>query len=178
MPDDSLLQAKLKQGDRQALACLYHRHKCDLLTLAVFLLADVAAAEDVLHDVFVTFASSASRLNIRGSLRSYLIACIVNRTRDEQRRRGRQGVELDEFQTATDEPGPLDTAVNVEDASRLAQVLSQLPYEQREVITLHLHGDLTFRQISGQLGVSINTITSRYRYGLEKLRSLLTEVSP
>ncbi|MCC7407965.1 MAG: sigma-70 family RNA polymerase sigma factor [Phycisphaeraceae bacterium] len=178
MPDDQLLLARLKNGDRQALACLYHRYKCDLLTLAVFLLADVAAAEDVLHDVFVTFAGAVRRLNVRGSLRSYLVSCIVNRARDEQRRRGRQTIGVEDFQVAPDTSGPLDNAIELEDAGRLAQALAQLPYEQREVISLHLHGDLTFRQIGSQLGISINTTTSRYRYGLEKLRSLLAGVSP
>jgi RNA polymerase sigma-70 factor (ECF subfamily) len=49
----------------------------------------------------------------------------------------------------------------------------QLPYEQREVFILHVQGDMTFQQIAEQIGASINTVQSRYRYGIEKLRSLL-----
>jgi len=48
-----------------------------------------------------------------------------------------------------------------------------LPYEQRETITLHLHGGLTFREIAEHQDVSINTAQSRYRYGLDRLRSIL-----
>jgi len=51
--------------------------------------------------------------------------------------------------------------------------MAELPVEQREVITLHLHAGLTFREIALQLGLSINTVQSRYRYGIEKLRTLL-----
>ena len=51
----------------------------------------------------------------------------------------------------------------------------ELPYEQRETIVLRLHGDLRFRQIAKLRNVSIKTIQSRYRYGLDKLRSTLTE---
>ncbi len=51
--------------------------------------------------------------------------------------------------------------------------LAELPYEQREVIVLHQHGALTFEEISRQLVLSINTVQSRYRYGLDKLRAQL-----
>ena len=51
--------------------------------------------------------------------------------------------------------------------------LAELPYEQREVIVLHLQGGMTFREIAREQGASINTAVSRYRYGLDKLRSLL-----
>ena len=52
-------------------------------------------------------------------------------------------------------------------------VLGRLPYEQREIIVLHLHQEMRFREIAEALGVSINTVQSRYRYGPEKLRSIL-----
>jgi RNA polymerase sigma-70 factor (ECF subfamily) len=51
--------------------------------------------------------------------------------------------------------------------------MQQLPCEQREVIILHLQSGMRFRAIADSQGVSINTIQSRYRYGLDKLRSLL-----
>ncbi len=65
------------------------------------------------------------------------------------------------------------TAIDREEAARLYEALAQLGYEQREVIVLHLHGQLIFGQIAQQLDLSINTVQSRYRYGLEKLRALL-----
>ena len=52
-------------------------------------------------------------------------------------------------------------------------LLAQLPYEQREVIVLHLHQEMRFREIAEALSLSINTVQSRYRYGLEKLRTIL-----
>lgn len=51
--------------------------------------------------------------------------------------------------------------------------MAQLPYEQREVVMLHLHGGMMFKQIAKSQHVSINTIQSRYRYALDKLRRLL-----
>ena len=68
--------------------------------------------------------------------------------------------------------GPLEAAADCEEADKLRTALAELPYEQREVIVLHLHGDLTFAEVARQQDVSINTVQSRYRYGLDKLRSL------
>jgi DNA-directed RNA polymerase specialized sigma24 family protein len=51
--------------------------------------------------------------------------------------------------------------------------MSQLPYEQREAVVLHLKGGMKFKELAKLQGVSISTIHGRYRYGLYKLRSLL-----
>ena len=50
--------------------------------------------------------------------------------------------------------------------------MEKLSVEQREVIVLHLQGDMTFRRIAKMLNMSINSVQSRYRYGMEKLRQL------
>ena len=55
----------------------------------------------------------------------------------------------------------------------VAGALAQLPQEQRQVVVLHVLSSLRFREIAQQTGESVNTIQSRYRYGLAKLQSLL-----
>jgi len=52
----------------------------------------------------------------------------------------------------------------------LRRALEALPNEQRQVMVLHIWGELTFSQISDLLGLSSNTVASRYRYALAKLR--------
>ena len=178
MLQDSDLLVRLQSGDGDALRSLYDRYKHDLLTVATYLLADSSVAEDVLHDVFVAFATSASRLSLRSSLRGYLLACVTNRVRDQYRRRSKETVPLEEIEVPSDEPRPIQAMVDSEDNDRLRAALLCLPYEQRAVITLHLHGDLTFREIAQELGISINTATSRYRYGLAQLRNTLTGAHP
>ncbi|OHB83890.1 MAG: hypothetical protein A2Z38_11725 [Planctomycetes bacterium RBG_19FT_COMBO_48_8] len=63
--------------------------------------------------------------------------------------------------------------IHGEELYRLNNAMSQLPYPQREVVILHLQGDMKFKTIAKSQNVSINTVQSRYRYGLDKLRSLL-----
>ncbi len=55
----------------------------------------------------------------------------------------------------------------------MMSALGRLPGEQRQAVVLHVLGSLRFREIAQQTGESINTIQSRYRYGIRKLRSLL-----
>jgi RNA polymerase sigma-70 factor (ECF subfamily) len=56
-----------------------------------------------------------------------------------------------------------------------AEALAKIPDDQREVIVLKFFEELTFREISNVCNVSIGTVTSRYRYGMEKLRKLLED---
>ena len=58
-------------------------------------------------------------------------------------------------------------------SERLQQSLAALPLEQREVIALKIDAELTFAQIGAVLGVNPNTVASRYRLALEKLRTAL-----
>ena len=174
MTKDRRLIGRLRRSDREALREVYEQHKDSLLTVAACLLGDVASAEDVLHDVFVTFADGAGALRIRGSLKSYLAASVANRARDMLRRKSRQDVPLTELADPQDRrQGPLDRVIADEQSIRLVAAMAKVPYEQREAIVLHLQADMTFRRIAGRQGVSTNTIKSRHRYGLAKLRSFL-----
>jgi len=56
---------------------------------------------------------------------------------------------------------------------QLSSAMAELPYDQREVIMLHFQAGITFRTIGRSLGISVNTVKSRYRYGLDKLRQIL-----
>jgi RNA polymerase sigma-70 factor (ECF subfamily) len=86
----------------------------------------------------------------------------------------RQTVPPDRAPAVSDGPSRPDrAAVRCEQATLIEQALAELPYDQQEVIALHLQMGLRFREIAVSQSVSINTVQSRYRYGLDKLRSLL-----
>jgi RNA polymerase sigma-70 factor, ECF subfamily len=131
------------------------------------------------HDVFVSFAQSAEKLNFGGNLKGYLSVCVANQARDLIRtRKQRSFVDINEVSVKGPDDPPEGSAAAREEVSRLNLSLAQLPDEQKETIVLHLKGDLTFRQIAQLQNVSINTVQGRYRYGLDKLRSLMNgEVS-
>ena len=177
MLEDRHLIRRLRRGDQAALRLIYEKYKDHMLTIANNLLLDFAGAEDCLHDVFVDFAGRAGEFRLRGNLKGYLATCIANRARDLLRAKSRQNVSLSAMPNqATDlanPPAPPAQLIHGEQAARLRAALSELPFEQRQVIVLHLNARLKFQQIATQLGLSVNTVQSRYRYGLDKLRSLL-----
>jgi RNA polymerase sigma-70 factor (ECF subfamily) len=177
MIDDKIFVWRFNRGSKDALRRIYEKYKDDLLGLAVSLLQDRSLAEDVVHDVFVSFAAATGAFQLSGTLRGYLSTCVANCARDRNRLRAGRNVGLNAAEAADyDSGGPLESAADQEESGRLEELLARLPYEQREVIVLHLHHEMRFRQIAEALGVSINTVQSRYRYGLDKLRSILNGV--
>ena len=174
MIEDELLKWRFKCGSRDALCRIYEKYEDYLLTVAMALLNDVNVAEDVVHDVFVSFAKSAESFKLRGSLKSYLATCVINRVRDRIRRNRRQPVELDETSLVSSGSVRPDQQVSQnEELQHVNKAIAQLPYEQREVIILRLKAGMKFREIAKLQSVSVNTIQGRYRYGLNKLRSIL-----
>lgn len=153
----------------------------DLLRLAIVLTGEVNTAEDIVHDVFVGFAQSVQRISPVGSLKGYLVASTLNRARNYRRDRARHGERnLDGAAAVPSGAGqPEHWAIVSEQLERLSRAMAQLPYEQREVVTLRIQGDMTLRSIARRQKTSISTVQSRYRYGIDKLRSLLNgELSP
>ena len=178
MAEDWELVERLRRGDRDALRSIYLKFKDDLLTLACCMLADRSDAEDCLHDLCVTLAANATRLRPDGNLKGYLVTAMANRCRDRLRKRKRvQQTTAAGDHAVGDElpvsPDPIAKIIEREETCQLYYAITTLPAEQRIVITLRLHGDMTFEQIAEQMGVSNNTVRSRYRYGLDKLRSFL-----
>ncbi len=172
MVEDKILIWKLKRGERQAMARIYGKYEPMLLTIAAAILGDVAGAEDVVHDVFMSLAQSPDKIRLNGHLRNFLVVCVTNRAKD--RRRGRRGsVSLDEVEFRVPQGQQPERMASQQERLQLAwSHLAQLPAEQREVVVLHLIAGLKFRQIAVNLDISINTAQSRYRYGLKKLRTL------
>ena len=175
MVEDKLLIWKFKCGDKAALARVYEKYKIDLLRIATGLLNEKSVAEDIVHDVFVTFAQSSDRLKLNGNLKGYLVTSVANRVRNSKKaRQRRQIVSIDEANPVTqDSDKPERWITHSEELDRLNNAMAQLPYNQREVLILHVQGGMKFRAIAKSQNVSINTVQSRYRYGLDKLRSLL-----
>ncbi|MHC4525182.1 MAG: RNA polymerase sigma factor [Planctomycetota bacterium] len=173
MPDEKKLIKQFNRGSKDALCQIYQQYKKDLYGFAISLLNDIHAAEDVVHDVFVSFAQKSGSYTLTGTLRSYLLASVANRARDLYRLKSRKDVALENAVHGASMPqteySPEQYAIVTEEYIVLQQTLLKIPYEQREVILLHLHHDMTFQEIASAQGVSINTIQSRYRYGLEKL---------
>lgn len=147
---------------------LYDRVGPSLYRYALMILADPAAAEDVVHDVF---AALAGRRHVLQSPDHYLRRAVRNGCYDALRRlktRRTDAVDAALLEAIEGVPGAADERLEIERALRL------LPPEQREVVHLKVFEGLTFDEIADVTETPRNTVTSRYRYALDKLRAHLT----
>ncbi len=173
---DRLSVMRRKPESSDSLHNIYKQHRDSLLILAIALSHDVNIAEDAVHDVFVAFAQSLENFKLTGSLKSYLSKCVANRVRDLMRKKQSRtkATSLQQNCSMTlDLRDPGQLIVCNEELKLLSSALAKLPYEQREVIVLHVHGQMRFSIIAKSLGISVNTVKGRYRYGIRKLRSIL-----
>ncbi|OHB62865.1 MAG: hypothetical protein A2Y77_00140 [Planctomycetes bacterium RBG_13_62_9] len=173
MFEDQLLKWKFKRGSDEALTLIYEKYLDSMLTLAMGLLHDAGAAEDVVQDVFVAFAQSRRSFQMWGSLSGYLATSVVNRVRDYKRQQRRHAGKETEPRVFTEPADPEQAVILTEQAVLLNEAVGQLPDEQQEVVLLRLKAGMKFRDIAELQQTSINTVLSRYRYGLERLRSTL-----
>jgi RNA polymerase sigma factor (sigma-70 family) len=176
--EDRLLVIKCKHGSKEALKRIYEKYKDYLLILTVGLVNNSSVAEDVVHDVFTAFVRDIEKFRLTGSLKGYLGTCVANRARNMNK--AKQHVSLESNPAELDESDlnePTSTIVCNEQLNQLNNAMAQLPYDQREVIMLHFQAGLTFQGIAEQQGISVNTVKSRYKYGIDKLRTIMNEES-
>jgi len=173
--EDRLLAWKLKHGSKEAFCRLYEKYRDDLLRLSISLLSEADAAEDIVHDVFASFIRDAAHFRLTGSLKGYLATCVANRARNANRAyRRRHGSGPDEAPpVASNATRPDRWIIFSDEFKRLNDALAQLPYDQRETVILRAQSGMKFGQIAKSQGVPLKTAQSRYRIGLDKLRSLL-----
>jgi RNA polymerase sigma-70 factor, ECF subfamily len=151
---------------RAALGALYDAHAAGLYRYALMILANPAAAEDAVQQAFTKFMDRRGAAVL--SEADYLRTSVRNECFTMLRRRRRDGLE---------NTGPLlePAAPSAGDEERLAleAALRALPPEQREVVHMKVYEGMTFDEIARHTGVPLNTVASRYRYALAKLKEHL-----
>jgi RNA polymerase sigma-70 factor, ECF subfamily len=171
---DALLAQRIRAGDREALGELYDRYAPIALALAVRVVNDRSAAEDVVHDAFVAIWQHIDRFDpSRGNLRGWLLTAVRNRAIDRIRAAPpTMEVEAaDEQSLLRTSPNPTwELAIARISAIELRGVLATLPPEQREAIELAYFDGRTYREIARLTGVPEGTASGRLRLGLGKLR--------
>jgi RNA polymerase sigma-70 factor (ECF subfamily) len=171
----------MAKGDHAALARAYDQMGPIVFSLAVRMLRDRPAAEDVTQDIFVQVWRQAANYDTsRGSPEAWIM--MIARTRILDRLRSRSaGIVLkpvgDNLPDAPDgEDWPDDLAISRENAVNVRQALAELPHDQKHAIELAFFDGLTHVEISEKLNVPLGTIKTRIRLGLIKIRDSLGEL--
>jgi RNA polymerase sigma-70 factor (ECF subfamily) len=175
-PEERLVRA----GDAQALGEVYDQHHEAVRAFARRLLGDDAAAEDLVHDVFVALPDALGSFQGNASLRTFLISVAVNRARHERRSTARR---LGAYERLHAEPrGESDDPEHLRArralAQRLSRCIAQLPMEQRVAIVLCVVEERTSVEAAEIVGVPEATMRTRVFHARRKLRELMeSEVS-
>jgi len=144
---------------------LYERHGPALLAYARSFVADAGLAEDLVQQVFVKLLEGETATpEVPGA---YLYRAVRNAALNA-RRNGLRESELDpESAWFVHRGGDREAALSLQAA------LMELPEEQREVVMMRVWSGMTLEEIAATTGAPLNTVASRYRYALEKLRHRL-----
>jgi RNA polymerase sigma-70 factor (ECF subfamily) len=153
---------------------LYDEHAPALFAFLLNFTRDENDTRDVLQEIFIKLARQPDLLNAARDERPFLLRLAHNAAIDLMRRRGTRNKHHEQFGAeqlsafaSSDDPD--EAAFRTE----LAAALGELPPDQRAVVHLKLWAGLTFEEIAATLEVPLNTAASRYRYGLDKLRTRL-----
>jgi RNA polymerase sigma factor (sigma-70 family) len=145
----------------EQLRCFYETNRRELYTYSLALTRNREAAEDAIHNAF-------QRLLRRGSapadLRPYVFRCVRNAAIDDLRRERRREDGI------FDLPNDMDSGTPQELGADLQRMLGQLSEDERETIVLKMFDGLTLQEIADLRDVSINTVASWYRRGMEEVR--------
>jgi RNA polymerase sigma-70 factor (ECF subfamily) len=169
--DDKTLWNAYMNQDTKAFEQIYERHKGLLFVYILGMIRSKDLAEDLLQDVMMDMVKKGNSRTQIEDIRAYMLTIARRRCIDHIRRsqkRKRQPKEEDLILES-----PQNTLESQEKTRRINRYLFDLPDEQREVIILHLYKGLTFEEISGITDAPVGTVTSRYRYGLQKLKDSL-----
>jgi len=185
---DEDLMVRYQQGEVRAFEILLGRHRKSVFNFILRYVGDKETAEDLLQETFMRVIKGADAYKRQAKFTTWLYTIARNLCVDQTRRRKhRKHASLDAPMAADDDSGTLlDVLPSSEMASdrktvnkqlyqRLQGAIGALSEEQREVFLMREFLDMPFKQIADVVGVPENTVKSRMRYALEKLRLDLDE---
>ena len=179
--DDALMQAWVG-GDAGAFEVLYARHRLRLHRFLLRQLRDPGLADEVFQDTWQRVVAAGRDWRPEASFATWLYRIARNRVADHWRARQHRPSTPDDAEARTaglEDPETPERRLDAWQRQRdLQQALDALPAEQREVVLLRLEQELTLDEIGGITGVGRETVKSRLRYAMDKLRAALAGPVP
>ena len=182
LASDETLMLAWAAGDLPSFEQLYARHRARLYRYLLRQLRQPALADDVFQDVWQRVIAARTEWKPDASFATWLYRIAHNRMADHWRARPyrpQAPVDADERMARIPDPNTPERTLSEFEQRRTLQLgLDQLPPEQREVLMLRLEQELTLEQIAAVTGVGRETVKSRLRYAMDKLRARLSDAAP
>ena len=189
---DETLMLAYKAGDAAAFEYLYGRWKGRLFRYLLHQCGDRARAEEMHQDVWMKVIGARAGYAVAAKFSTWLFRIAHNRLIDHWRASGRQAAELASYGDDPDDDGPplVEQVPAPPDeapdrrlerkavAERLASAIDALPAAQREAFLMAEEGEMSLEEIASATGTGRETVKSRLRYALAKLRQGLGDLAP
>ena len=187
---DEMLMVRYQRGERKAFAELVRRHNRPIYNFVLRQLRVPSIAEDVTQDVFMRLVQNAAEFKHEARFLTWLYTIARNLCIDQLRKLSHRrhasldqptsdGSESKTLGDAISDPNPLTSAersvLSTEVGSSIVRAIESLPDDQREVFLLREVVNLPFRDIAEITGVAENTVKSRMRYALDRLKDALSD---
>ncbi|WP_255484039.1 sigma-70 family RNA polymerase sigma factor [Granulicella sp. 5B5] len=167
--EDASLLAKIQSGEEQAMALLYDRYSKIVYSVALRVLRDTAAAEDVMREIFMqVWRTPSGFIATKGSLGGWLAVVARNRAIDMLRRK-RPSEEIEEVALASTFNLAEESERNLLMERARAAVVT-LPPEQRKMLEMAFFDGLTHAEIAEMTGDPLGTVKTRIRSALITVR--------
>ena len=167
----------IQQGDRQGLRDIYSEYGKMIYQCCLNILHNTQDAEDITADFFLKLWNIADTYCFGGKHKRWLVTIARNMALDLLKKQDREQLAAEDEEYGTDSP---DSSVSTEDAvtggMAVAEALGHLEQTEREIVSMKVLADMTFRDIAAVLGTPMGTVTWRYRNAITKLRKFMREV--
>lgn len=181
--DDAALVQLYINGSERALEVLILRHKLKLYNFIYSKVFNRDTAEDIFQETFIKVIKTLKRgvYNEEGKFLPWVMRISHNLVIDFFRKNNRIPIfdnndEFDIFQLIGDgNPNAERTMIDEQVVEDLQKLIVELPDDQKDVLTMRLYRDMSFKEIAESTGVSINTALGRMRYAIINLRKLIEE---
>lgn len=178
---DSVLVSNYIHGNEKSLEILIVRHKQRIFSFILSKVLDREVAEDIFQDAFIKVINTLKKgsYNEEGKFLPWVMRIAHNLVIDHFRRIKRipkfnNTDDFDIFSVISDETLNIEKQLIKDQAlEEVKDLISELPDDQREVLVMRMYKDMSFKEISENTDVSINTALGRMRYALINLRKLV-----
>lgn len=181
---DQTLVHLFLQGEEYVISELIYRYKNNVYTTIYVLVKDRYIAEDLFQDTFLKIVQNirAGKYAEQGKFLPWALRIAHNLCIDYFRKAKQHvhvtlpdGTDLFSILPVASYEHAETVLIKRQTATYLEKIMDTLPLEQREVIVMRIYGDMSFKEIAGVTGVSINTALGRMRYALINMRKLIQE---
>ena len=180
---DATLVSGYINGCERSLAVLVERHKLKIFNFIYSKVFDRDIAEDIFQDTFIKVIRTLKRgvYQEEGKFLPWVMRISHNLVIDHFRKSNRIPIfeskdDFDIFQIIGDDvPNVESSMIDKQVVEDLQMLITELPDDQREVLTMRLYKDMSFKEIAESTGVSINTALGRMRYAVINIRKLIAE---